>query len=84
MVWYNITMKPLFNPDTEDFTWEYLDEDNKSQVASMRSQEITYFSEWLAERMATHLTDKLYHKRGQILNAEDDMKAIRAEIEVVL
>jgi len=73
---------PLFNPLSDDFTFEWKDDTNTLHTFTMRPLEITYFDKPIADFMARHLCDAVYHIRGQKTNAVDDMKAIMGEIHV--
>jgi len=76
-------LKALYNPDTEDFEWEYLDDANVSHVAKIPAMTVMMYPEWLANLLTTHLVDFIYHKRGQKENSELDKTNIRKEIENV-
>lgn len=73
---------PLFNPLSDTFSFEWLDDDNWRHILTMRPLEITYFEPVQADFMARHLVDAIYHQRGQKTNPEDDKKAILREVMV--
>jgi hypothetical protein len=72
--------KLIFNPDTEDFTVNYND-GNGSKEYTIKALSIKLFPTDLADHIKKHLADKLYWKRGQKTNYEDDIKSIYQEIE---
>lgn len=72
----------LFNPLSSDFSYEWLDDENKKHTLTMNSREITYFPEPQAKFMMKHLADAIIHQRGVRTNHEDEYKAILKEIQV--
>ena len=76
-------MKTLFNPLSKDFSITYDINENKSPVEfKIRALDFGEFPDPVAENMIKHLSDEVMHTRGIKLNAEDDLKEIREEIEV--
>lgn len=71
--------KRIYNPDTEDFTVNFHGEPH-----TIRALEIQEFPLHIANHIQKHLADKLLHKRGIKVNAEDDLLKIFGEIEVTL
>jgi hypothetical protein len=76
-------LKAVYNPELEDFEWEYLDEHNHAQVARIHAMEVELLPAWLADLVTTHLVDFVYNKRGQKENPEKDKAEIRKEIETI-
>lgn len=74
---------PLFNPLSEDFSYIYKDDMDVPHTYTMRALEISFFDPPVARFMAKHLSDAVYHKRGQKLNHDDDIQEILKEIEVI-
>lgn len=77
----NTALKAIYNPDVSDFVWEYKDDKNSLHQACVPAMEVMLFPAWLADLVATHLVDFVYHKRGQKTNPEADKAEIRKEIE---
>ena len=69
--------KRIYNPDTEDFTWNY-----HGNPFIVKALEIQEFDLPIANHLQKHLADKLLWKRGIKTNAEEDLKNIFKEIEV--
>ncbi len=75
---------PLFNPLSTDFKYDIRNDDNSLKTLVMPAQEMTWFEPFEAEYMTKHLTDVIYHLRGNKVNHEVDIETIRKEIEVEL
>lgn len=78
----NLKPKPLYNPLTHDFSWEYKDDDNNQHIAVCRALEITYFPTWLADLVMKHLIDEVYENRKPKQNPELDREMIQKEVEI--
>ena len=68
----------IYNPDVEDFTCTY----HRAPI-TIRSMEIMALNIAVANHIKKHLADHLLHKRGIKNNAEEDLRDIFKEIEVV-
>lgn len=67
----------LYNPDTNDFTCNYV-----GKPYTIQALEITKFPFYIAHHIKKHLADHLLHKRGIKENPEADLENIFKEIEV--
>jgi hypothetical protein len=80
----NNDLVPLFNPLKDDFSYEWLNDDNDKIVLSIPGREIAYFDKPRAEFLAKHLADAVYNERGGSSNSEEDYREIYKEIYVKL
>lgn len=71
--------KRIYNPDVEDFTVKW-----HGEPYTIKAMEIQEYPFHVANHLQKHLADKLLHKRGIKNSAEQDLKEIFKEIEVVL
>ena len=85
---YNLAMEdkvPVYNPDTEDFTVTYdINGDARPVPFTIHSREIEYFEPVIAKHFRKHLAVHILNKRGVKTNWQDDLEAIRKEMEVIL
>lgn len=66
--------KSIYNPDKEDFTASYANEDNTPAEYTLHAGEIETYPTYLADHIAKHLAHKLVTTRGIKTNYEDDIK----------
>lgn len=73
----------LFNPLPYDFTYNWMDDYDKWHTLTIKSREVSYFDEGQFNFMRKHLADEVLEARGGVkTNWEDDIKAIKEELEV--
>lgn len=75
----------IFNPDTEEFKWNYDINGDRSPVEFvMPPLKISEFVEPVAKHLKKHLAETLVWKRGIKTNYDDEYNKILKEIEVNL
>ena len=74
------TEKLIFNPDTEDFSVDYND-DNGIKTYTIPAISLKSFPLNIANHIKKHLATMLYFKRGNKVNYEADIEEIYKEIE---
>lgn len=72
--------KIIFNPDTEPFSCNY-DDDNGVKTYTIPAIAVATFPTNIADHITKHLANKLYQKRGNKINYEVDIEAIKQEIQ---
>lgn len=70
---------PLYNP-IDNFSYEWLDDNNIPHTLTMKGYTTTSFPEHQANFMVKHLVDKIFFQRGVVVNPELDRIAIEKEI----
>lgn len=78
----NKATRRLFNPLTEDFTYEWLDDSNKLWTFTIPALDTAEFPEPVARFMEKHLADKLAIKADYKPNAEDAIAKALQQIRV--
>lgn len=73
--------KAIFNPSRDDFSVEYLDDENIPHTYTIKSMQLRSFPTYIADHIVKHLSQKIMWDKGIKTNPEDELKAIRREIE---
>lgn len=75
--------KTIYNPLSEDFTVNFAGDENIPVPYTIHALEVDTYPTVIANHITKHLAEHIYQIRGQKTNHDDDIKAIRREIEEV-